>query len=145
MDGFLDLAIDNLGSPLILSFMLGLAAALARSDLSFPEAAAKALSIYLLFAIGFKGGVSVSRYGIDWAWFNALAGGRFMFSSTTSPWRRISSMFLSRFSRVENFAQDGGRILPAPQAEFECQVLRAEFPVETRQTANNRIPGSIRC
>lgn len=59
------LAADNLISPIVLSFALGLAAALARSDLSIPEAAAKALSIYLLFAIGFKGGVSVADHGID--------------------------------------------------------------------------------
>ena len=55
-----ELAFDNLSSPLILSFVLGLFAALVRSDLHFPEAIAKALSLYLLFAIGFKGGVSVS-------------------------------------------------------------------------------------
>ncbi len=65
MDGFFSLAIENLRSPIILSFILGLGAALARSDLSFPEAAAKALSLYLLFAIGFKGGVSVADHGID--------------------------------------------------------------------------------
>ncbi|MHA7776186.1 sodium-dependent bicarbonate transport family permease [Roseibium sp. M-1] len=59
------LAAQNLLSPIILFFALGVAAALVRSDLSFPEAAAKALSIYLLFAIGFKGGVSVSAHGID--------------------------------------------------------------------------------
>lgn len=59
------LAADNLLSPIILFFALGLGAALVRSDLSVPEAAAKALSIYLLFAIGFKGGVSVSAHGVD--------------------------------------------------------------------------------
>lgn len=59
------LAADNLLSPIILFFALGLAAALVRSDLSVPEAAAKALSLYLLFAIGFKGGVSVSAHGVD--------------------------------------------------------------------------------
>jgi hypothetical protein len=61
----LALAADNLLSPIILSFALGLAAALARSDLSIPEAVAKGLSIYLLFAIGFKGGASVASHGID--------------------------------------------------------------------------------
>ncbi|WP_299968869.1 sodium-dependent bicarbonate transport family permease [uncultured Roseobacter sp.] len=65
MEQILSLAAANLVSPIILSFALGVAAALARSDLSVPEAAAKALSIYLLFAIGFKGGVSVSSHGID--------------------------------------------------------------------------------
>ena len=59
------LAGQNLGSPMVLSFALGVAAALARSDLSIPEAAAKALSIYLLFAIGFKGGVSVNESGLS--------------------------------------------------------------------------------
>lgn len=61
----LALAAQNLLSPIILFFALGLLAALVRSDLSVPEAAAKALSIYLLFAIGFKGGVSVSEHGVD--------------------------------------------------------------------------------
>lgn len=65
MTEILSLAADNLISPIVLSFALGLAAALARSDLAIPEAAAKALSIYLLFAIGFKGGVSVADHGID--------------------------------------------------------------------------------
>jgi hypothetical protein len=61
----LALAVANLGTPVILSFLLGLLAALARSDLSVPEAAAKMMSIYLLFAIGFKGGVSVADHGLD--------------------------------------------------------------------------------
>lgn len=65
MDGILALAGQNLLSPIILSFALGLAAALARSDLSFPEAVAKGMSLYLLFAIGFKGGASVADHGAD--------------------------------------------------------------------------------
>lgn len=65
MENIFGLAAENLLSPLILFFVLGVAAAFARSDLTFPEAAAKAMSIYLLFAIGFKGGVSVADHGID--------------------------------------------------------------------------------
>jgi hypothetical protein len=65
MSEILALAGENLISPIILSFALGLAAALARSDLTIPEAVAKGMSIYLLFAIGFKGGVAVSTHGID--------------------------------------------------------------------------------
>jgi hypothetical protein len=59
------LATENILSPVILCFLLGLLAALGRSDLSIPEAAAKMLSIYLLFAIGFKGGASVAGHGLD--------------------------------------------------------------------------------
>lgn len=65
MSDFLSLAGQNLLSPIILSFVLGLLAALARSDLNIPEAVAKGMSIYLLFAIGFKGGASVASYGLD--------------------------------------------------------------------------------
>ena len=65
MGDILALAGANLISPIILSFALGLAAALARSDLTIPEAVAKGMSIYLLFAIGFKGGVAVSANGLD--------------------------------------------------------------------------------
>ncbi|WP_438981346.1 sodium-dependent bicarbonate transport family permease, partial [Lentibacter sp.] len=65
MAEILSLAANNLLSPIVLCFVLGVAASLAKSDLSVPEAAAKALSIYLLFAIGFKGGVSVAAHGVD--------------------------------------------------------------------------------
>lgn len=65
MSEILSLAGANLISPIILSFALGLAAALARSDLTIPEAVAKGMSIYLLFAIGFKGGVAASAHGVD--------------------------------------------------------------------------------
>jgi uncharacterized protein len=58
------LAIQNLISPPVLFFALGLVAALARSDLSIPEAIAKALSLYLMLAIGFKGGVAASENGL---------------------------------------------------------------------------------
>lgn len=75
MENILALAADNLGSPIILSFALGLAAAFARSDLTVPEAVAKGLSIYLLFAIGFKGGAAVAAHGLDTTLVLALLSG----------------------------------------------------------------------
>ena len=75
MTDILSLAAENLLSPMILCFALGLFAALARSELTVPEAAAKALSIYLLFAIGFKGGVAVADHGVDARLMSALAAG----------------------------------------------------------------------
>jgi len=65
LSSIIDLAASNLISPIILSFALGLLAAWARSDLTIPEAVAKGMSIYLLFAIGFKGGASVAAHGVD--------------------------------------------------------------------------------
>lgn len=55
--------VTTLSSPVILFFILGLAAAFARSDLTIPEAIAKGLSIYLMIAIGLKGGIAVSKSG----------------------------------------------------------------------------------
>lgn len=52
-------------SPVVLFFVLGLFAAFARSDLAIPEALAKGMSLYLMAAIGLKGGVAVSKSGID--------------------------------------------------------------------------------
>ena len=75
MGGILELAAANLISPIILSFALGLAASLARSDLTIPEAVAKGMSIYLLFAIGFKGGASVAAHGVDGTLLMAIAAG----------------------------------------------------------------------
>lgn len=75
MSEILALAAQNLISPVILSFVLGLAAAFMRSDLSFPEAIAKGLSLYLLFSIGFKGGAGVALHGVDLGLGLALLAG----------------------------------------------------------------------
>ena len=57
----LDVLRINLCSPLTLSFALGVFARLVRSELSLPRDLYTALSIYLLFALGLKGGVELSH------------------------------------------------------------------------------------
>ncbi|MEJ2384016.1 MAG: sodium-dependent bicarbonate transport family permease [Xanthomonadales bacterium] len=59
--------LSNLSSPPLLFFFLGLLAVLVRSDLDIPGQIARFLSLYLLFAIGFKGGaaLAVSDLGGD--------------------------------------------------------------------------------
>lgn len=64
---------SNLLSPAILFFVLGVFAAVSKSDLKFPEALYSTLTIYLLTAIGFKGGVAVHQAGIGAVWLPALA------------------------------------------------------------------------
>lgn len=49
----------NLLSPILLAFVLGIIATLVRSDLRFPEPLYQGISMYLLLAIGMKGGVSL--------------------------------------------------------------------------------------
>jgi len=52
-------------SPVVLFFVLGAFASFARSDLAIPEAIAKGMSLYLMAAIGLKGGVQVSEAGFS--------------------------------------------------------------------------------
>lgn len=52
-------------SPPVLFFVLGAIAALVRSDLRVPRAVTKLLSLYLLWAIGFTGGVKIAASGFD--------------------------------------------------------------------------------
>lgn len=52
-------------SPVVLFFLLGALAAVARSDLAIPEAIAKGISLYLMAAIGLKGGVQVAGAGFS--------------------------------------------------------------------------------
>lgn len=71
----MDSALATLTSPVILFFLLGGLAAFARSDLNIPEAMAKGLSIYLMIAIGLKGGVEVSKTGFTPDLLAAAAAG----------------------------------------------------------------------
>lgn len=71
MTDLLSLAGGNLLSPMILAFVLGAIAAFLRSDLEIPEGAAKGLAIYLMFAIGFKGGVAMHSAS-GWALAGAI-------------------------------------------------------------------------
>ncbi len=57
--------LGNLTSPPLLFFFLGVIATLVRSGLEIPSQVARFLSLYLLFAIGFKGGVALSENAFD--------------------------------------------------------------------------------
>ncbi|UUX50583.1 sodium-dependent bicarbonate transport family permease [Nisaea acidiphila] len=60
----LSIAGGTLGSPVVLFFLLGFLAALARVDLSLPQPIAKTVALYLMLAIGFKGGVGMADSGV---------------------------------------------------------------------------------
>lgn len=57
----MDLLLQNILSPVVLAFVLGMSAHWVKSDLEIPDAIYQALSIYLLFAIGLKGGVALAE------------------------------------------------------------------------------------
>jgi uncharacterized protein len=57
----LSLLIENLTSPALLFFILGIIAVQVKSDLEIPNNSSKFISLYLLFAIGFKGGQELAH------------------------------------------------------------------------------------
>jgi hypothetical protein len=68
----LELVRANLLSPMVLAFLLGIGATLVRSDLRIPDDLYSALSIYLLLAIGLKGGAALAATPISEFWAPGL-------------------------------------------------------------------------
>lgn len=89
-------ALQTFTSPVVLFFVLGIIAAFARSDLAIPEAIAKGMSLYLMAAIGLKGGVAVSKSGIDATVLSALGIG--IAASFLLPF--LAYWFLKGFGRI---------------------------------------------
>ena len=56
---------QSLFDPAVLFFLFGVLAGLARSNLEIPPAISKFLSLYLLMALGLKGGFALSASGIN--------------------------------------------------------------------------------
>ncbi len=56
-----NLLLENLTNPALLFFVLGVLAVYLKSDLKIPTNSSKFISLYLLFAIGFKGGQELSH------------------------------------------------------------------------------------
>jgi hypothetical protein len=61
----LELALENLTSPPVLAFVLGVLAVILRSDLRLPDPIHTWISTYLLLAIGLKGGQSLKGSDIS--------------------------------------------------------------------------------
>ena len=90
-------ALSTFTSPVILFFVLGMLAAAARSELAIPESIAKAMSLYLMIAIGLKGGVAVATSGFSAEMAAALAAGIVL--SFAIPF--YVSAVLRRFGRLD--------------------------------------------
>jgi uncharacterized protein len=60
-----NLILFNLLNPPILFFFIGMAAVLLKSDLEIPQPLPKLFSLYLLMAIGFKGGYEITKSGLS--------------------------------------------------------------------------------
>ena len=59
-----DLLLQNIFAPTVLFFFIGVIAVFCKSDLEIPAPLPKLFSLYLLLAIGFKGGIGIQESGI---------------------------------------------------------------------------------
>jgi hypothetical protein len=75
IDTVLDLFLGNFLSPVILFFILGFAARLFSSDLEIPGNVSKFIAIYLMMAIGYKGGYALSQHDFSSDIFITLCAG----------------------------------------------------------------------
>ncbi len=98
----LDAIRANLLSPAVLFFALGLIATLMKSDLKFPEPLYVTLTIYLLVAIGFKGGVAIAEAGLAKVWLPALAA--LALGALIPLWTYPLLRFGGKFSAVDSAA-----------------------------------------
>ncbi|MFN8279468.1 MAG: sodium-dependent bicarbonate transport family permease [Saprospiraceae bacterium] len=60
-----DILLNNFSNPTFLFFILGILAVLLKSDLALPASSSRFISLYLLFAIGFRGGQELSHSGFS--------------------------------------------------------------------------------
>jgi hypothetical protein len=87
--------LGNLLSPMILAFLLGIAATLLKSDLKFPEELYLSLTIYLLIAIGLKGGYKLSL--VPFSEFYKPLGFALLLGSLIPLWSFVILRYLGNF------------------------------------------------
>ncbi len=90
---------SSLLSPPVLCFALGATAALMRSDLRLPEPVFNALSIYLLLAIGLKGGSDLSQASLGSV--AAPAAGALLLGLSIPLWTYAFLRRIGRFSAAD--------------------------------------------
>ena len=81
--------------PVILFFLLGLLAGIVRSDLKIPGVLYESLSIFLLLAIGLKGGIELARYPLG-----SLAGQALVVLAAATLIPLVAFATLRRLGRV---------------------------------------------
>lgn len=98
MTEFISDALQNLATPMILFFVLGFISTIIKSDIEIPQAISKALAIYFMIAIGFKGGVEISKTGIDKGLYDSIVNS--ILIGVTTP--LIAFIILKYIGRLDN-------------------------------------------
>ncbi len=99
---FLDLVQTSLVTPVILTFILGVIAALLKSDLKLPDQIYQGLTLYLLFAIGLKGGAKISGFAFEEMIIPVIAG--LILSTLIAAWSYLILRKAVRMSVINSAA-----------------------------------------
>ncbi len=124
----------NLLSPIVLAFLLGIFAKLVKSELSLPKDLYSTLSIYLLLALGLKGGVELSESTfqvIAWPAFVTIALG------CITP---VSAYFIMR--KLGRFGQVDAAALAAHYGSVSAVtfIAASQFVGQMGKTAEGFMP-----
>jgi len=160
----LDLAQQNLTSPMVLAFVLGFVAVRLKSDLSFPDQVTSLLSTYLLLAIGFKGGtrlkdidpIDVARpaivtivAGVIIAYITYLVARKFIGltpADSASLAAHFGSVSAVTFTAAETFARESGGVtaeyLPLLVVLLEVPGIIVALMLWTRQ-GQQKVHGAL--
>ena len=129
---------EILTNPAILFFVFGLVAGALRSDLEIPGAIAKFLSLYLLMALGLKGGFALEHSGLNFGVTVTLLAAMLMAlvvptlgylflktqvsrldAAAVAAWRSTTrealTAALDSGHRVLGFTRDGSYVIGSPQ------------------------------
>lgn len=123
------LLIENLTNPALLFFVLGIIAVYLKSDLEIPANSSKFISLYLLFAIGFKGGQELSQES-----FTAEIGWSILFGISISLVIPLYTFFLLK-RKLHVF--DAGAIAAAYGSVSAVTFVTAVSYLETQQLSLN--------
>lgn len=86
--------------PAVMFFVLGAVATMLGSEIRFPDSTAKAVSLYLLIAIGYKGGISMAEADFTLQVLESL--GLALAASMIVPW--LSYLYLKSKEKLEDAA-----------------------------------------
>ncbi|MFZ5823962.1 MAG: sodium-dependent bicarbonate transport family permease [Bacillota bacterium] len=92
----------NAANPAVLFFLIGLAASLLKVELPLPGGFRTVLTVYLMAAIGFKGGVAVSETGLAAIWLPALVVA--LLGAVQPVWLYPLARYAGRMAHVDAIA-----------------------------------------
>jgi hypothetical protein len=121
-----NLLTENLSNPALLFFVLGIVAVYLKSDLAIPPNSSKFISLYLLFAIGFKGGQELSHetFTMEIAWSMVLG----VFISAIIP------LYTYYILRTRFSVQDAGAIAASYGSVSAVTFITAAAYLEIHQS-----------